>query len=621
MKRIPEAVSNFEVIRRDNYLYIDKTRFINEYEKLSPVTVFLRPRRFGKTLFTEILRYYYDLALKEKGGALLKDTWIASNPTPYKNGYRVVKLDFSGIQSNHGAEYALEKFRLKIVDAVIDFFELYPDLIHRNYKGKSVDERLQHLYREYSNSRKYRTASDVLEQFIRDLRFYLKDGYNLFFIIDEYDNFTNDMLASDPGVFSEIARKDGDFGGFFNVLRFYCQKGLVSRVFVTGVLPVTLDTAVSCFVSSKISYVKELNALAGFTEKELAGVIAATVDLSSGTFSEQELIREMKRRYNGYRFAPGVSESVFNPSLCLNFINGFNNQDQKSLPPFSVSSSCDVDYLKLNCFLELINDQDRDSIVDHVLGQEPIPAAFAGSLKRSFQDQKFNFNEGATLLYHLGFLTFASSEVLKNKNLSSEYLTVPNEYFRLLFTRYYYLRHHIGWNNFEGQYNLSQMQEANSILPLRKILESLAGAFIKTDNTNEGESHIALAVYTAFSLNAGHIFELTREYYVRHNGRFPLEMTEGRDGTGIISLKKGRADLVAINRKSGPSYLFEFKYQRDTKSSKETKEKTVQKLMDEATSQIRFYVTDDRLKQIADLHKYVIMYVYGEFVIRELQDL
>ncbi len=87
MKRIPEAVSNFEVIRRDNYLYIDKTRFINEYEKLSPVTVFLRPRRFGKTLFTEILRYYYDLALKEKGGALLKDTWIASNPTPYKNGY------------------------------------------------------------------------------------------------------------------------------------------------------------------------------------------------------------------------------------------------------------------------------------------------------------------------------------------------------------------------------------------------------------------------------------------------------------------------------------------------------------------------------------------------------
>jgi hypothetical protein len=202
------------------------------------------------------------------------------------------------------------------------------------------------------------------------------------------------------------------------------------------------------------------------------------------------------------------------------------------------------------------------------------------------------------------------------------------------------------------------------------MLYRIAGGFTQTDVSREGENQIALTVYTAISVAAGGSFDLTKEYAIKHNGQFVfadgLEETEylevneadfkedrekeedsekedGGDkekaGTPASPKKepvfvsrfsrpqkpkapstlRGRADLVAINTNPrGPSYIFEFKYKRNTRTSEMTKDKVREALYNRAVKQLNFYVADDYLKTVPDLRKYVIMYTYGEFFIEEI---
>ncbi|MEE3423425.1 MAG: AAA family ATPase [Succinimonas sp.] len=144
MKLIPESFSNFKKIIRGNYIYIDKTAFIDKYERTgSMVSLFLRPRRFGKTMFTEILRYYYDKALEKEADELFRNTWIADHPTPGKSSYAVLKLDCSGIRTIGGIEDTMNFFMERITNGICFFYTLYPELIPADLKSENIKPKIE----------------------------------------------------------------------------------------------------------------------------------------------------------------------------------------------------------------------------------------------------------------------------------------------------------------------------------------------------------------------------------------------------------------------------------------------------------------------------------------------
>ena len=337
-----------------------------------------------------------------------------------------------------------------------------------------------------------------------------------------------------------------------------------------------------------------------------------------------------------------------------------------------------MDFEKFSGYLSLIDETALNTLIDILdadtdMDANPEPGTerkgylgvpgLSESLKITSDGSRLDDAAGVTLLYHLGFLTMMTNEEARKTVYGYQegmtYLKIPNCYYRKLFTQYRLSSSYpeIFSKVRSEKWGIGELSRTNDVRCLSDMLKSIAGAFVKTSCSREGEDQIVLTVYVALSMLAGSSFDLTREYSIRHNhqyvfsdgldddeygdpdtesnesseggdtaeseesfemalARIGLETVESRDRAANI--KKGRADLVALNTGTGPSYIFEFKYQRDTKSSQDTKVKTIKTLYDRAVKQLNFYVTDDKLKEIPDLHKYVIIFAYGKFILKEV---
>ena len=108
-KAVPYTISNFKKLVTENYYYIDKTKHIEALEKMT-IPIFLRPRRFGKSLFTETLRYYYDFKYADEFQTLFGDLYIGKNPTPKRSSYYFLSFNFSGMSAYSGEDkYFIKK--------------------------------------------------------------------------------------------------------------------------------------------------------------------------------------------------------------------------------------------------------------------------------------------------------------------------------------------------------------------------------------------------------------------------------------------------------------------------------------------------------------------------------
>ena len=643
MKLIPNAFSVFKTIIRNNYVYIDKTEFIKKYEDIGEmVSLFLRPRRFGKTMFTEILRYYYDKALAPNFDELFKTTWIASHPTTLKNSYMVVKFDFSGIQTNAGGKLILDLFIKTVVDSITDFYMMYPHLIPSQVLPLCSDNKFRAVKLYYSDRTAFPTAATVLDSFLSEFIAADDNKEKLMIIIDEYDSFTSDLLMQDPLPSADLARLEGDIGAFYGALRYFNQSEVIERIFITGVLPATMDTAVSGFVCKNISGKPVLNGLTGFTRSEILDLLRESVDFEKCSCSPETLADIMMERFEGYRFAAFSDERVCNTEMCLSFVSDLRDSEYRFIPELSISAGNGVNYPKLSGFLDLIQEQDRERIISAITRNRVIPFEFPGSVKLSHKHAMLDKNEGLSILYHLGFLTLAGADEMKKarvKDMASPHLRVPNEYFRRLFAKYIFQKRNLSWSVFSDTYNFSGMAVKNDLATLRRFLKAISQAFVNCSSITQGKSQVTLAVYTALNLIPGSPFKLTREYAIRHNGQyvFPDEndddyyddadadedgSSNGNDDNAAAvkaNARSGRADLVAENRTGkGPSYLFEVKYARDVPAGDDTKIRVREKLLNDAANQLDLYVTDDDLKTLKDLRRYALLYTYGEFLLKEI---
>lgn len=178
MKKIPYGLTDFLLLRKENYYYVDKTRFIKEIEKSPRFLFLIRPRRFGKSLWLAVLECYYDIKYKDTFHDIFKGTYIYDNPTDEKNSYFILRFNFSEVCSD--VDKVEESFNDIVWLRAMNFINTY-----RNYLPDMDSKILASL-------EKSRNASTILSYLLELVN---KNG-RLYILIDEYDNFTNTILST-----------------------------------------------------------------------------------------------------------------------------------------------------------------------------------------------------------------------------------------------------------------------------------------------------------------------------------------------------------------------------------------------------------------------------------------
>ncbi len=335
---IPYGMADFRAIRREGYLYVDKTRFVRELENERHV-FFLRPRRFGKTCWVSILEHYYDRTRKDGFEALFAGTDIGREPTANCSRYAVLRLNFSAFGKRlETLEERFEEYchtRLRgMLEANAD---LFPEkLAQRILAPPTMGGRLNELF----------LHSERL-------------GVRLYVLIDEYDNFANTILAGEGvAAYHAVTHGSGFFRDFFATLKAGTESGNLERLFITGVSPVTMDDVTSGFnVGANISFDAAYNQMVGFTEKEVGDLVAMYGGLGVFDQPAETAMDVMREWYNGYRFAKDAAEDMYNTDMVLYYLK--HCIPNKAGPDYLIDSNVRVDYVKLR-HLVVVN---RDAVV------------------------------------------------------------------------------------------------------------------------------------------------------------------------------------------------------------------------------------------------------------------
>lgn len=414
MYKLPYGESDFGKIRRKHYVYIDKTKYIELLEHDDSYIHFLRPRRFGKSLFTSMLGYYYDLASKDEFDLLFNDTYIHANPTKERNSYYILNFNFSGFSNKRGEELEKE-FDDKVREAIENCIEKYdfPVKVRENI-----------------------SAARMLSNFISQMQHKERIG-DFYVIIDEYDHFANDLLSfPQRGAevqfqeFTNVMGSEGYVRAFYEELKNGTQKG-IGRIFLTGVSPISLDSMTSGFnISTNLSLEPRYHEMMGFTSEEVKGLIS----IVDGINNKEKTLLELKQYYDGYRFSRRAKHHTFNPNMVLYYLNHFQNNGYE--PEDIIDRNIFSDYTKLEQILyinkniaqknneETSHLRDLQRILD---GEHPsvlITTQF--TLTKSFNEQDFY-----SLLFYLGYLTIDHADEFELT------MKIPNMVMKKVFINYF----------------------------------------------------------------------------------------------------------------------------------------------------------------------------------------
>ena len=402
MLKIPYGISNFKELIEEGYYYVDKTMYLEKLEETRKVLTYLRPGRFGKTLFISMMYYYYDVGSKDLFETLFKDTYVYNNPTKNKNNYYVLKFDFSGMSSIGKDIFELEKtFKNNVLRGI--------DIFNDNYKTSiTVD---------FSNS-----LDDMLGEFITKFNA-LNLEHKLYIIIDEYDNFTNAILEGKGERFKDVAGNEGFLKSFYATIKKYSGYGIVDRVFITGICPITLDSMTTGFnTSTNISTDARFNEMIGLTHDEVNYLIR-DIDKEK----RDEIFDLMLKNYDGYLFSKRSNTLVFNATLVMYFLSNYFEYGE--LPEEIIDTNIAFNYGKLSNLLKLQNNEFYEEILDTILKTGTIE----GELKTNFNlELKFKRDDLISLLYYFGYLT------IKEPSFGSNVIFgIPNYVMNTLYTNYF----------------------------------------------------------------------------------------------------------------------------------------------------------------------------------------
>ena len=407
MKKIPYGISNFERMIREDYYFVDKTMYIPALEDAASYVFFLRPRRFGKSVFVDMLESYYDIYARDRFGELFGNLWIGSHPTWNAHRFQVLRFDFSqAVAPLDRLEETFNRYCCRVLD---EFIKKY----HAMYDNGTV--------REVLESDRAGDKLVIIQLAAKRKRI------PLYLIIDEYDNFTNIVLGNHgKETFHKLTHAEGFYRDFFKIL-----KPTFDRIIMIGVSPVTMDDLTSGYnIGRNISQDRQFDSMLGFSEDELRRMIDYYRTEGVITQTTDEVLDEMRPWYNNYCFSQRAcgKESVYNSTMVLHYLNAL--VDTGEAPEDMLDPNTRTDYSKLRQLIEIdrgIGREDRESVIMDIANKGFCNMRLVTSFPALSVTEENNFR---SLIYYYGMLSMHDirGEMIR--------MAIPNQSVRMQYWKY-----------------------------------------------------------------------------------------------------------------------------------------------------------------------------------------
>ena len=403
----------YETFRARRLAFADKSGIIGflDDEGMTPYPVLLRPRRFGKSTFVQMLKCFYDLSYKDRYDEIFSTKKIYAENLASHNTYHVIYFNFSGISGKDG-DTLIDSFIIAVDLGIADFMERYPDFVFNPTEAEK------------------KTPSGFIRAFFKAYKLYPAKK-SLYIMIDEYDNFAKRVLSEDLELFQVITGSVGFIKDFYSAIKDGASS-IVAKTFITGVSSVSLDSLTSGFnISLNVTSEACFNEYAGFTEAELAELIPQLLDLEKIGVSADEIIARMKPVYDGYCFSQEAEHTVFNSSLCLYYLDEMSLAG-KFLPPEDyLDPASNHDGLKLQQLFDIAEDGLADEVIrTYLIGNRFLLKELAENINL-YKKSKYNWKQLLSMLYYLGYLTI-DREASDSSSLA---LKIPNLFMSKLFAQ------------------------------------------------------------------------------------------------------------------------------------------------------------------------------------------
>ncbi|QTA82014.1 AAA ATPase-like domain-containing protein [Desulfonema limicola] len=403
--KFPYGICDFRKITMKNYFYCDRTDRIPLLEK-GEYLLFLRPRRFGKSLLLSMLANYYDVAKKHEFEAMFGKLKIGKNPTELRNKFFILRWDFSCVDPSGNVEDIRKALHDHINSCIKDFVVYY--------------EKFLSVKIEFDPQ----NAVNSIKSLITSIR---KTDYPIYLLIDEYDNFANQIMMGirreKHELYDALVHEEGPLRTLFKAVKASASESVFDRIFITGVSPVVMSDITSGYNIAENIYLRyQFNDICGFTDNEIEQAlksIAGECELSEDKITEA--LELMKTYYNGYKFSIDADNFVYNPTLSTYFLK-YLYEDWK-YPRQMLDGNLATDEAKLEYISQALSGRqmlldllrkDRKTVVSEITDRFGI--------RQMLTDKSKNHEFMAAFLYYFGVLTMKEETpegkiVLKIPNL------------------------------------------------------------------------------------------------------------------------------------------------------------------------------------------------------------
>jgi hypothetical protein len=406
-KRILYGEANYKSMVLDNGYYVDKTGYIRLMEEYKN-PVFLRPRRFGKSLWCTTLEYYYDIDEADDFDQLFGHTDIGKNPTPLHNRFMILSLDFSIIEPTGDIEAIRGRFNEQCNTAL-----------------QVVLGRYRKYFKDFNEFNRDQDASVNLEMLLGQIKIY--NLPRLYVIIDEYDNFANQLItAHKDALYRELTDDDSFLKNFFKTLKNGCKARTIDRVFITGVLPITIDDLSSGYnIADFLTLKKKFENMMGFTQQEVSALLDEVYEdnrLDPGT--RPQIMDVITANYNGYRIIDPNGDGLFNSTILMYFLEQFI--DEKQIPKYliDVNLKTDISWVRR---LTASNPKNTRELVNQLLMENRISYNEVALSEKFNMSQFFDKSFYPVSFFYLGMFT----------KRDEQYMCLPNLNMRSIFADYF----------------------------------------------------------------------------------------------------------------------------------------------------------------------------------------
>ncbi|MBS6018581.1 MAG: AAA family ATPase [Leptotrichia wadei] len=293
-KAIPVGIENFEDIIKDNYYYVDKSMLIEDIlVNRAAVTLFTRPRRFGKTLNMSMIKYFFDVRNKDENRKLFEGLKIFGSEYMKEQGkYPVIFVSLKDLRADTWEMCLMEIKKL--------ISKIYREFQYITEKMNEDDKEIYDSIKNRKNDMDLNTSIELLSEYL--FEYY---GERVIILIDEYD--APIINAFDKGYYNEAIN-------FFQVFYSSALKTNDSLKYgiLTGITQIIKEGIFSGLNNLKVDTIlnKKFSEYFGLLESEVIKML--------DYFEMKYKIEEVKEWYNGYIFG---DKRVYNPWSIINYVD------------------------------------------------------------------------------------------------------------------------------------------------------------------------------------------------------------------------------------------------------------------------------------------------------------